>query len=384
MSTTAVSHLFLKHQDIEAIQPFVKNEIYEEEIGDGNLNDVTRVSSKTEDGRISLILKKSLPYIKCLGEKFPLGVERMDIEYGALCKFDKLAPGSVPRPYFYEKAANTVCMEDLRGYEILRKRLMRGEFNLELASTIARHLAVVHRETHRTKIGTEALTEMNKTFENSNMLSLTKEFIFTRPFNKADETNRCSDSVRERLDTVYRDQQVLQTANKMLKIFLEKKECLVHGDLHTGSILVNGSDARIFDMEFAYVGPAAFDLGLLIANYIFSYHRHISIPENNEERRQFAYLMIEACKITVTAYLSVMTAPVGDRESYEANLLSETAGFAGCEIVRRLVGAAHNEDLEGMGFAEQDCLGAGVRLLQATDRIHSIDRLMVIALMLAY
>ena len=137
------------------------------------------------------------------------------------------------------------------------------------------------------------------------MLSLTKEFIFTRPFNKADETNHCSDSVRERLNTVYGDQQVLQTANKMLKIFFEKKECLVHGDLHTGSILVKGSDARIFDMEFAYVGPAAFDLGLLIANYIFSYHRHISIPENNEERRQFAYLMIEACKITGEYKISV-------------------------------------------------------------------------------
>ena len=59
----------------------------------------------------------------------------------------------------------SVCMEDLRGYEILRNRLMRGEFNLELASTIARNLAVVHRETHRTKIGMEALAEMDKTFE---------------------------------------------------------------------------------------------------------------------------------------------------------------------------------------------------------------------------
>ena len=49
----------------------------------------------------------------------------------------------------------------------------------------------------------------------------------------------------------------------------------------------------------------------------------------------------------------------------------------------RLVGAAHNADLEGMGFAEQDCLGAGVRLLQATHRIDNIDRLLVIALMLA-
>ena len=53
------------------------------------------------------------------------------------------------------------------------------------------------------------------------------------------------------------------------------------------------------------------------------------------------------------------------------------------QLFYRLVGAAHNADLEGMGFAEQDCLGAGVRLLQAADRIHDIDKLMVIALMLA-
>ena len=30
-----------------------------------------------------------------------------------------------------------------------------------------------------------------------------------------------------------------------------------------------------------------------------------------------------------------MTAPAEDREAYVADLLSETAGFAGCEIVRR-------------------------------------------------
>ena len=39
--------------------------------------------------------------------------------------------------------------------------------------------------------------------------------------------------------------------------------------------------------------------------------------------------------ITVHTYLATMTAPVEDRQQYEASLLSETAGFAGCEIVRR-------------------------------------------------
>ena len=130
------------------------------------------------------------------------------------------------------------------------------------------------------------------------MLALTEEFVFTRPFNEQDETNRCSDLLKEKLDSVYKDKEVLETASKMLKIFLEKKECLVHGDLHTGSVLVSGSDTRIMDMEFAFIGPAAFDLGTLIANYIFAYHRHISIEERNDERRKFAYSMVEACKTT--------------------------------------------------------------------------------------
>lgn len=129
------------------------------------------------------------------------------------------------------------------------------------------------------------------------MISLTQQYVFTRPFKSDDETNRCSDALKERLDTVHKDQQVLDTANTMLKLFLEKKECLLHGDLHTGSILVKDTSARMFDVEFAFVGPAAFDVGMLIANFIFSYYRHMSIEENNDEHRQFAYLMIEACKI---------------------------------------------------------------------------------------
>ena len=51
--------------------------------------------------------------------------------------------------------------------------------------------------------------------------------------------------------------------------------------------------------------------------------------------------------------------------------------------VHRLVGTAHNADLEEMPLAEQDCLGAGVRLMKAVDRIHDIDKLLVIGLMLA-
>ena len=130
------------------------------------------------------------------------------------------------------------------------------------------------------------------------MLSLTEQFVFTRPFTEGDETNKCSPEVKDILHTIYGDEVVMETAKKMTKLFKEKKECLLHGDLHTGSVLVKGKDSRIIDLEFAFVGPAAFDVGMLLANYIFSYYRHMSIPENNDQGRAFAQKMIETCHLT--------------------------------------------------------------------------------------
>ena len=51
-------------------------------------------------------------------------------------------------------------------------------------------------------------------------------------------------------------------------------------------------------------------------------------------------------------------------------------------VIFRIIGAAHVEDLDGVKYAEEDCLQAGVRLLNAYQRITNIDQLLCIALML--
>ena len=56
-------------------------------------------------------------------------------------------------------------MQDLRGYELLRKLLMKGELSLDIAVSIARNLAVVHRGTHISTIGQSAIDTLNKEFE---------------------------------------------------------------------------------------------------------------------------------------------------------------------------------------------------------------------------
>ncbi len=54
--------------------------------------------------------------------------------------------------------------------------------------------------------------------------------------------------------------------------FLASSQALIHGDLHTGSVMVTESDTRVIDPEFAVYGPIGFDLGAFLANLLMSYY----------------------------------------------------------------------------------------------------------------
>ncbi|XP_021358736.1 uncharacterized protein LOC110453865 isoform X2 [Mizuhopecten yessoensis] len=316
-------------------------------------------------------------HLACLGPEYPLTVERGTVEYQALVKFNTASPGCCPDTYFYDMDARLICMEDLRSYKDLRREMIKGVCSDEAVKCIAKHIAVVHREYHVAKLSCSDMTDLLKQFGPTELVQLTEQFVFTKPFTKDDPTNKCSTEVSSHAQLVYDNQQVLTNAAKMKKIFLEKKECLIHGDLHTGSIMVCNDSAKLMDIEFAFMGPAAFDVGILIANYIMSYYQHMS-----EGNRQFAYRTIDFCKLTGKLYCENMTSCSGDTDSYNKNFMSEVAGFAGCEIIRRILGAAHVEDLEGRPSAEVDALGAGVRLITAQERIDTMDKMMIIAHML--
>ncbi|XP_062596852.1 methylthioribose kinase-like [Saccostrea cucullata] len=348
-------------------------------VGDGNLNDVIRAKKSGQ----SIILKRAPPYIKCLGPEYPLDPSRGQTEYDALCVFSDLAPRSVPQPFFYDKESRTLCMEDLLTYKDFRKQLISGVCSMAAVKKLARDIGKVHNKTHVAKISEKRFSEYKNKFQDTELVTLTEQYIFTKPFDKCDATNKLTDDISSSLPQLYDDPRVLDVAKDMKHIFLTKKECLVHGDLHTGSVMVDGANTKIIDLEFAYMGPPAFDIGLLLANYIFSYYGHMSIPEDHDRHRKFAQLMIEACKVTVNKYLKEMTSFVGELQSYQDKLLSEMAGFAGCELIRRVVGAAPVEDLHSP-YSKQDALGAGVRLLLGRHNITTVDKLLVIALMLTH
>ena len=51
---------------------------------------------------------------------------------------------------------------------------------------------------------------------------------------------------------------------KLKEGFLTHAQALIHGDLHTGSIMVTEEDTKVIDPEFAFYGPIGFDIGAVI------------------------------------------------------------------------------------------------------------------------
>ncbi|XP_025092220.1 uncharacterized protein LOC112562862 isoform X1 [Pomacea canaliculata] len=362
----------------------VKGGVCIEDIGDGNLNDVVRVSSKSDPAK-SIILKHAMPFIKVLGPRYPLATERGEIEYRASSKFYAICPGSVPRPLCYSKAHKIFCMEDLQGYQVYKQWLMAGNTDLDVAKKLARDIAIIHQNTHVGVIGQQAIKNMNEEFQNPHLVKLTDTYIFTDPFSRTGESNRWSSLLNSHIESVYGDEELLSIVKKFQKLFHEKKEALIHGDLHTGSAMVRDKDIRMIDLEFIMVGPCAMDLGLLMAHYIFCHLYHLMNTDEDETyRHPLAYKILDLAYATVDEYLAHMTSSIGERENYTSQLMSETAGFAGCEIIRRLLGAGRTIEMDSLESAQPDALAAGIRLLKAHSRIHSVFQLMNVALMLTF
>ena len=82
------------------------------EIGDGNLNFVYRVSSASDPSK-AVIAKQAVPYLRMVGEEWPLSRDRMTYEIRALSLYNELVPDLVPTIYHADEEMSTLIMEYL-------------------------------------------------------------------------------------------------------------------------------------------------------------------------------------------------------------------------------------------------------------------------------
>jgi 5-methylthioribose kinase len=178
---------------------------------------------------------------------------------------------------------------------------------------------------------------------------------------------------------------------KLKYSFMTDAQALLHGDLHTGSIMVTEQSTKVIDPEFAYYGPMGFDIGAVIANLLLNYAAQEGLKQDGEERESYrAYLLDTVVKVWTTFEEEfrklfkenvkdpVFSAP-GFIDNVLAGLLKETSGFAGCKMMRRVIGLAGVADLNSIqdekirAKAEVLALAIGQSLVMERQAVASIE-----------
>ena len=311
-----------------------------EEIGDGNLNTVYRVSDAVNPGR-SIVLKHAPPYIKILGPGYPLSIERLTYESRALDICNQVASGTVPELYYFDAETAVIAMEDLRDAQVLRADLITGNVDTAIAEQIGRFMGAVHSRTYVENLDSTTAQHYRQQFANTTMQSITADYVFTFPYAEH-ETNFWTPGLESDVQRLKSDTDFLQQTENLKQIFLTAQQAVTHGDLHTGSVLVQNNTAKVIDAEFAFYGPVGFDLGLYWANYFLSYFSHQDTSDVQSS------LKAAIAKTWHTYALEFKTVDGTLKEQALQQIFHEAVGFAGLEMLRRLIGAAHVKDIEGI------------------------------------
>ena len=328
------------------------------EFGDGNLNLVFKIRD-TQTGK-SVIIKQALPYLRCVGESWPLDLSRTILEANVFEIQNELAPGLVPELFHKDEDLSLLIMEDLSHLGVMRPGTLEMRKYPKFAEHISTFMANTLFYTSDLFLGSLEKKEMVQKFINPELCKLTEELICSEPYFDC-ERNNVNPPLRPYLEKVFWKKNALRLeATKYKYAFMTEAQSLLHGDLHTGSIFASEEETKVFDPEFAFYGPAAFDSGLLIGNILINYISWDGKDEPTEKIHDYREYLLDTISDLYTQFekkfianwdkdaKDVMATVSGYQQFYMRKLLVDTVAFAAMVMIRRTHGLAHNIDVDGI------------------------------------
>ena len=357
-----------------------------EEVGDGNLNLVFKVRGPSG----GIAVKQALPYVRLVGESWPLPLTRAHFEHLALVRQARHAPGLTPAVIHYDADMALIAMELLEPHIIMRHGMIDGVVYPLFAEALSTFAASTLFHTSDLAMAAADKKALVADFAgNSALCGITEDLIFTEPYMIA-ENNRWTSPQLDGLAASIRADSDLKIAVSRLKVkFMSSTEAMIHGDLHTGSIMVTQTDTRIIDPEFAFVGPMGFDTGAVIANLLLNYFSQIGHERPPGARDSYRNWVLGSVEEFWNGFCSRFLAlwrsegkgdayPAAlfddaisgihlarEQERYMAGLFRDTLGFAAAKMIRRILGLAHNIDLENIADADVRAVAEARSLMMA-------------------
>lgn len=266
------------------------------------------------------------------------------------------AAAYVPEPLHVDPAERLLTVEYLEGHTVMRGGLTAGACYPYFAGHAARYLAHTLFFTSDLALPAGRKRELAAFFEtNTAMCQIMEDMVFTEIFLPHPRNRWTSPELDEDVERLQRDTELKLAVSRLKHRYLTSRDALLHGDLHTGSIMVREPSISVIDQEFACYGPMGFDLGTLLAHLLIAYfaagaHGPARITQQDwllsaveqlwdDFRTHFTTLWrnhpdgdaYPPALFTGTAE----TALEAERQRYLDTLFTETLGFCGAEIIRR-------------------------------------------------
>jgi 5-methylthioribose kinase len=264
-----------------------------------------------------------------------------------------------------------MVMERLHPHIIMRRGMINGVVYARFAEQVSEYLAQTLFQTSDLAVPAGAKKERVALFcGNTELCKISEDLIFTDPY-MIQERNRWTSPQLDAAAASIRADAALKRAVSALKLkFLTESQALLHGDLHTGSIMITDTDTRVIDPEFAFYGPMAFDIGKLTGNLLLSFFSQTGHEVEAGQREAYRHWILETVEQIwarfAQRYLELWNGPrAGDayppslfegqvgaeslgraQQAFMGHLLRDGLGFAGAAMIRRTLGLAHNIDFE--------------------------------------
>ena len=244
-------------------------------------------------------------------------------------------------------------------HKVWRGALNDGESHDGVAVRLGRYVAGVAIGTSVLGLERGDVAAAAARSQNAELCMITEDLVFTEPVFDIGRNSVLPDNEPD-ARALAADEAFAAAMSEAKWRFMTHAEALIHGDLHTGSVMVRGTGARgdevdsvkVFDSEFAFYGPVGFDLGALFANYAFAAARARALGD--DARAAWALDLVDQTWGGFEGAYLEQAATWHETELFDDafarrrvnEMLREAALFASAKMARRIVGAAKVADIE--------------------------------------
>jgi 5-methylthioribose kinase len=269
--------------------------------GEGNMNLTLRVSLRDR----SVILKQGRPWVEKY-DQIPAPWERTLVEatfYRTVVTVADVV-GRMPRLIHVDEHNHVLVLEDLG---------TAGDYTNEY-----RDGHMPERDLRELLLWLSALgkvrpsTDHTSRLANRAMRRLNHEHIFSLPLREVNglALDRITDGLASTAEDLKRDRAYCSRVHELGEVYLSDGPWLVHGDYFPGSWIRTAYGVRIIDPEFCFCGAREFDYGVMLAH----------------------------CALVRTTRAPAERVMAAARQAQLDEAL--VRGFAGVEVMRRLIGVA--------------------------------------------